>query len=231
MLLTPQDHARIADAVAVAEAGTRGEIVCAVIEDAAASYAEVPLAWAAALSLVLPALPLATISALQHLGVVLPAWTNPLLAAHFDLVTTVTGYVLVQCLLFAVVLAVASVPAIRRRLTPASISRAHVHARALEQFFARNLHQTIGQTGVLIFVAVRDRRVELLADSGINARVGKEAWGGIIDELTRGVRAGRLVDGLVAAIDGTGKLLRTYVPANGENPDELPNRAVEVPPR
>lgn len=230
MSFTPQDQARIAAAVAAAETGTRGEIVCAVMEEAG-TYAEVPLAWAAALSLILPALPLAMIGAAQHLGVMLPAWTTPLLAAHFNLVTTATGYVLLQCLLFALVLAVASLPVIRRRLTPTSISRAHVHARALEQFFARNLHQTIGQTGVLIFVAVKDRRVELLADSGINARVGDEAWRGIIDDLTGRVREGRLVDGLVAAIEATGKLLRTYVPAAGENPDELPNRAVEIPPR
>lgn len=228
MLLSPEDHRRIEGAIAVAEATTRGEIVCVITEEAAA-YAEVPLAWAAAAALVLPLLPLAALGVLRHADLPAPGWARPLIGAHVDVVTAVTGFVFLQCMLLIAVLAIASIPPVRRRLTPRSITRAHVRARALEQFFARGLDRTAERTGVLIFASLKDRQVEILADTGIDERVDASAWTAVIADLTAGVRVGRAADGFVAAIARAGRLLSEHFPARPDNPDELPNGLVELP--
>ncbi|MFC3068493.1 TPM domain-containing protein [Phenylobacterium soli] len=228
MLLSPEDHLRIERAIAAAEATTRGEIVCAVTEEAA-TYAEVPLAWAAIVALVLPLLPLAALGALRHAGLPAPGWARPLIGVHLDVVTAVTGFVFVQCTLFIAAFAIASIPAIRRVLTPRAIKQAQVRARALEQFVARGLGRTAERAGVLIFASLKDRQVEILADTGIDARADVGAWTEVVSDLTAGVRAGRPADGFIAAIERAGRLLSRHFPARGDNPNELPDGLVELP--
>lgn len=230
MLLKPDDHARIERAVAAAEATTRGEIVCAVTDEAA-TYAEVPLAWAATGALLLPLVALAVARAAGHFDYALGGWSAAHVAAmHAAVLTALTGYALLQCLLFAGIFALVSLPPIRRALTPPSLKRTRVRERALEQFFARGLDKTRDHTGVLIFVSLKDRRAEVLADSGINAKVGAAAWDKAIEDLQVGVKAGEPGSGLVAAIEGCGRLLAEHFPADSENPNELPNALIETPP-
>ena len=79
---------------------------------------------------------------------------------------------------------------VRLALVPKSIANANVRRRASEQFLAQNLHTTTGRTGVLIFVSVAEQRVEIIADSGIDARVPKGTWQNIVDEFTREIGDG-----------------------------------------
>ncbi|MBB3893009.1 putative membrane protein [Phenylobacterium haematophilum] len=228
MLLEAQDHARIAQAVAAAGATTSGEIVC-VVTNEAAPYAEVPLAWAALGALVLPVALLAAASATRHFDYTFGGWTaGHIGAVHAAVLTTLSGYVLLQCLLFAGLFALVSVPAIRRRLTPLSLRRMRVRERALEQFFVRGLDSTRERTGVLIFVSLKDRRAEVLADSGISGRVDPSVWDGVVAELVDGVRGGRPGDGLVAAVERCGRILTKSFPAQPGNPNELPDTLAET---
>lgn len=148
-------------------------------------------------------------------------------AAHAAVVTALTGYALVQCLLFVAIMVLVSIPPIRRWLTPPSLKRAHVRARAMEQFFARNLDKTRERSGVLIFVSLKDRHAQVLADTGISSKVAPAAWDEVIGELVKGVKTDKPVDGFVGAIAMCGRLLSTHFPAGAENPNELPNTVVE----
>jgi len=58
---------------------------------------------------------------------------------------------------------------------PGAVKHTHVHARAVEQF-AHRLHNTDGATGVLIFASLAERRVEIIADEDIHAKVGDPVW-------------------------------------------------------
>ncbi len=228
MLLSAQDHTRIAQATAAAEATTRGEIVC-VVADEAAPYMEVPLAWAAAGALVLPLIPLSFGALAAHLDDGLRGWSAAHIAATHVTVAAVLGaYALLQCMLFLAIALLASIPIVRRLLTPGSLKRGYVHQRALEQFFARDLHTTRERTGVLIYASLKDRRAEVVADIGIHAKVGPQAWDGVIAVLVAGMRAGEPGNGVVAAIRETGRLLTTHFPAEGDNPNELPNTITET---
>ncbi|MEW6596998.1 MAG: TPM domain-containing protein [Pseudomonadota bacterium] len=224
-MLSREDHGRIEAAIAAAEASTRGEIVCAVTEEAGV-YAEVPLAWAAAMALVLPLVPLAALGVFRHLGLAARAWS-----LHLDVITAVTGYVFVQCILFLAVFVAASVPAVRRWLTPALIKRKHVRARATEQFLARGLDRTRERIGVLIFVSLKDRQVEILADIGVSEKIAEPAWREVVADLVGGVRAGRPADGFVAAVARAGRLLAEHFPAGPDNPNELSDSVVDAPSR
>jgi putative membrane protein len=231
MLLNSADHERIAHAVATAEATTRGEIVCVVIDEAA-PYAEVPLAWAAIGALVLPLLALAAFAvaaALRHFDVP-GGWAAAQVAApHAAVLTTLTGYAALQCILFMGIFIFVSLTPIRRRLTPPSLKRARVRRRALEQFFASALHKTRERTGVLIFVSLNDRRAEVLADLGISEKVDPSEWEAAIADLVAGIRARRPGDGFVAAIERCGQLLAYHFPAGPDNPNERPDGLVESP--
>jgi putative membrane protein len=229
MLLSSEDHHRIEQAVAAAEAATRGEIVC-VVTDEAAHYAEVPLAWAAAGALLLPLLALTVAEVTGRFDYGLGGWVaGHIAAAHAAVLTALSSYALFQIALFAVLFVFVSIPPIRRRLTPTSHKRMHVRARALEQFLARELDKTRERTGVLIFVSLHDRRAEVLADSGISDKVDPSAWNEVIADLVSGVRAGKSGDGFVAAIDRCGRLLAEHFPAGPDNPNELPDALIESP--
>jgi putative membrane protein len=115
----------------------------------------------------------------------------------------------------------------RAPLVPARIKRLHASAR--ETFLVQNLHTTVGHTGVLIFVSVAERQVEILADTAIDARVARGTWTTIVEELTSAIGKGRPADGLVAAIAAVGGHLARHFPPDTRHADELPNHLIILP--
>ena len=228
MLLSSQDHKRIALATAAAEATTRGQIVCVVAEQAA-PYMEVPFAWGAVGALLVPVGLLALGGVATHWFDSVWGWSAVHIAATHSTVAAALGaYALLQCLLFVAIVLLASIPAVRRTLTPASLKHGHVHQRALEQFFARGMGNTRERTGVLIYASLTDRCAEVVADEGVNAKVSPQAWGEVIAALTSGMKAGKPGDGFVAAIETCGRLLAAHFPSEGDGRNELPDAVVEM---
>ena len=170
------DHDRIEAAVTAAEDGSRGEIVC-VLAHEVSHYPEIPLAWGAAAALVVP--PIAVALGLRPLALASPGgdWTIAHAAAiDGQIALALTAYAIAQAVLFAVVALVASIPAVRRPLTPGFLKRRRVRLAAERQFATIAAHAMGSDTGVLIFVAQDDRRVEILADAAIHAKVGLPLW-------------------------------------------------------
>ena len=63
------------------------------------------------------------------------------------------------------------------------------------------------RTGILIFVSLFERRVEVVGDSGINARVDPDDWVHVVEDILVGVRKGQMAEGFVKAINRCGALL------------------------
>ena len=171
-MLSEADHQKIAAAVGAAEARTTGEIVCILTREVS-NYREVPLAWAIAVALIAP--PLALLAGLP--AEALTPWARDWSAGAAPAVTltrALEAYGLLQVVLFALVAGVASIPQVRRALTPAPLKRHRVHRAALQQFLATGLHLSTGRTGVVIFASQHDRRVELLADDAIPRGRGRD---------------------------------------------------------
>ena len=95
--------------------------------------------------------------------------------------------------------------------------------RALELFSRFRVWDTEHNSGVLIYVQLVDRQVEILADRGIHKKVGNDAWQRICHEMEQAFRADRFEAGAVAGIQAVGQILAEHFPADTENPDELPN--------
>jgi putative membrane protein len=224
MRLSGTDHKRVSDAIASAERSTSGEIFC-VIAEATDDYRAVAFAWAALAALVLPPLLLWSgvvgpqlLSAGWHVSASTMAGARPIVALYATL----------SVLLFIAALLIARIPPITRRLTPTSLKRAAVHRRAMESFLSHGIHVTEDRTGVVIFLSMGDHVAEIVADEAIHARVDPDAWGAAISTLLEEVRQGRIADGFVRAIAACGMLLAEHFPPRERNPNELPDKLIEL---
>lgn len=95
--------------------------------------------------------------------------------------------------------------------------------RAVELFGRLRVWDTAENSGILIYVQLVDRRVEILADRGIAARVAQAEWDALCRGMEAAFRAGEYRQGLLAAIDGATQCLAAHFPAGTDNPNELPN--------
>lgn len=99
--------------------------------------------------------------------------------------------------------------------------------RALEHFARLRIWDTEDNAGVLIYLLLCDRRVEIVADRGIHACVGEAAWEAICGAMQREFAAGRFEAGMLAGLGAVSDLLELHFPAKaGGNPNELPDAPV-----
>ena len=98
--------------------------------------------------------------------------------------------------------------------------------RAIEVFSQLRVWDTEENSGVLIYVQLIDRDIEIIADRGINARVAQAEWDAICTRMEAEFRAGRFEAGALAGIGEVTTLLTHHFPAREANSDELPDRPV-----
>ncbi len=110
---------------------------------------------------------------------------------------------------------------------PALLAGRSARERALEQFARHRVWDTEDNAGVLIYLLVADRRVEIVADRGIHARVGAAAWEAICGAMQREFAAERYEAGVLMGLSAVSDLLARHFPsAPGANPNELPDAPV-----
>lgn len=97
-------------------------------------------------------------------------------------------------------------------------------ARAIDVFAQLRVWDTEHNSGVLIYVQLVDRKVEIVADRGINALVSQADWDAVCRRLEQSYRQRDFERGTLAAIDALSEILARHFPADESNPDELPNR-------
>ncbi|HEY0926362.1 TPM domain-containing protein [Brevundimonas sp.] len=225
---TPETHARIAAAIAAAEANTSGEVFC-VLARKVSSYRDVSLAWAAAAALILPL-------GLVPLGFEpdwVPGLTDSWEAAHLaardaNIGHAVTAYALIQAAVFLGVFLLTSIPFLRRWVTPRSIRRARVQKAAMQQFLAHGLHVTEARTGVLLFASLADHQVEVIADQGIHSRVDQGVWGDAVEALSKGLKRGDAAAGFEAAVGLCGAVLAEHFPPSSRDRNEIEDKLVII---
>lgn len=102
--------------------------------------------------------------------------------------------------------------------------KAHPMERAEEVFRKLNMNDTLERTGVLIYLAVKDRKFAILGDQGIDQLVPENFWEDIKNRTISHCREGRFFEGIHEAIGEVGEKLHEYFPAReGDNPNELSN--------
>jgi uncharacterized membrane protein len=99
--------------------------------------------------------------------------------------------------------------------------------RAIEHFTRLRVWDTEDNAGVLIYLLLADRRVEIVADRGIHARVGDTAWETICGAMQQEFAAGRFEVGMLSGLAAVSDLLaQHFPPKRGENPNELPDSPI-----
>ncbi|HMK37744.1 MAG TPA: hypothetical protein VK569_00295 [Bacteroidota bacterium] len=122
----------------------------------------------------------------------------------------------------AAMLAVRFIPALKRLCAGSHLMTRRVEQRAAEAFVSEEVFATHNRTGILIFLSIMERRVLVVGDSGIHARVRQDDWQEIIGFMVGAIRAGKPADGLVEAIGRCGALLAAHGVGRGaSDTDEL----------
>lgn len=99
-------------------------------------------------------------------------------------------------------------------------------SRALEVFAALGVWDTAANNGVLIYVLLADKDVEIVADRGYNLRVTTDEWADICHAMERLFQAGDYKAGALEGVRRVGDILAKHFPPvpGGRDEDELPNR-------
>lgn len=200
--LNETDLQRIEEAVQRVEQTTKGELVTVIARQSDA-YDAFPYLWAALFTLAGSAIAFLVFPGIE---------TKTLIAGQLGA--------------FVLLLLFLSLSKIRTTLVPKSIKNLRASRVAREQFFTQSVFDTADRSGVLIFVSVAEHYVEIIADKGVSQHIDNAQWQKVIDQFVGDVKAGRTADGFITAIDACGDLMAAPYPADGDNPNQLPNRLI-----
>jgi putative membrane protein len=202
-VFTEADRQAVREAIVAAERKTVGEILPVVVER---SDPHPAAEWLAALSFVLVG---------STLLIVLLPWKHPAWVLGEQALLGIAGYLLARWL-----------PDLKRSFVFENRATGVAEEQAFQEFYANGLHRTRSATGVLLFVSLFERRVVVLADEGIDAKVDASYWEGVDEAVLEGVRRGSLRDGLVAGVRLVGDLLSEQFPWTEGDRNEVPDRVV-----
>jgi putative membrane protein len=200
-IFTPDKEERVEEAIGRAEAKTSGEIVPMVV-DQSDPYLHVDFIGALIV---------------QFAAFLAALWLLPVFEPWWVLAVQVLGLVVGF-------LAFRHVGFLKRLCLSPKIAEEEVFERALRAFRELALNRTAGRTGILVLVSLLEHRVQVLADSGINARVKPGTWDQVVEIVLAGIRQGDLCQGLCDAVDRCGEILAQEFPIQPDDVNELPDR-------
>ncbi len=191
-ILAEADLNHIKEAVSAAEKQTSGEIVPYIVRQSAQHEVAV---WrgAALLALLAYAMILAVRWFSGWGGTLITEGITPVLVV---ILTGAIGAVVTQW-----------IPGLKRKLAGNRRLALATHHRAMEAFVEKEVFLTRERTGILLFISLFEHRIEVVGDSGINAKVSPEEWTHIVAIIRTHMKDGRLKDGLVEGIQECGHLL------------------------
>jgi putative membrane protein len=208
--LSEQDRERIDNAVKEAERHTSGEIVPMVVS---ASY-HYPMS--NVLGGIIFAFPISLV-----LTYFVGSW---LWIGHYNL-WLFLGIIIILFILFYQV--VKWTYGLKRFFISDKEIDEEVEEAAITAFFREGLYHTKDETGILIFISVFERRVWMLADRGINAKVKEGEWDAIVKMITEGIKNKNQAEATCKAIGETGRILKEHFPRKADDTNELKNLIVE----
>jgi uncharacterized membrane protein len=93
--------------------------------------------------------------------------------------------------------------------------------RALVVFNKLEMEKTASRNGVLIYLAVKNRKFAIIGDTAIHQFVTESFWDSVRNKMLDHFRENRFTEGLIGAITETGKQLKTYFPYQTDDKNEL----------
>ncbi len=204
MGLNDADRARVEAAVKAAETRTAAQFAL-VVAHASDDYALYPILWSALIALIVGDLAALIWSDLAALWVVV-----------------------IEAVLFIAADLILHLKPLRFRCVPARVRKSHAARLARLEFAALVHDRTPGDVGLLLFVSEAERHVEILVDRGIAAKIPETAWQQIVADFVAAIKAGRVAEALIGAVDAGAALLATHFPPQPGAPNTIPDRVTEI---
>ena len=183
--LTPEEQERIAAAVTAVQKRTKAAFALAILP-VSDRYSLFPPVWGAFLAM----------AALGILALLRPE------------LTVGTAFLVTPSIFFVFTFVLDWLP-LRLLVVPKGLKHRLASELAHREFAARILASAQHRNGILLFVSLRERYVEIIADRDIHSRVTEGTWDKIVAEFSTAVKAGRLTEGLIAAIESCGAVLQS----------------------
>jgi putative membrane protein len=101
-----------------------------------------------------------------------------------------------------------------------------VREGAVRAFYEKSLYRTRDETGILIYISLREHRVWILGDRGINTKIHSGFWEDLSAELATGIREGRAGAVVTSVIEKCGAELASHFPRKPDDTNELDNRVM-----
>lgn len=93
--------------------------------------------------------------------------------------------------------------------------------RAMAVFAELKMHKTKQHNGVLIYVAIDDRKLAIFGDTAIHDHVGQDFWNDVRDQMIQEFRKGKYAQGIAQGVTMAGEKLRTHFPWQSDDKNEL----------
>lgn len=215
--LTKEDYEKIKKSVEKAELKSSGEIATAFIKQSD-TYALNELLFSVILTFVIFSISLFYFESV-----------NDVLKNFFweySEYNAVMVYGFVTFLLIFIFYFVCNIPVIDRLIVPKKVMNEKVKNRALRYFVESGVINTKDRTGILIFISLLEKRVELIADIGIAEKIKQEEWDNVVNLIVEGIKQGNWVDNLTKGIEICGNMLEKHFERAENDENELNDNIV-----
>ena len=210
--LSKDDMKKISSAVKNAESKTSGEIVTAMIKESY-DYAIYELMFAVIIGFLYFVIMMFFVGNIEQL-LQEKFW-------DYSVNYLVMFYGFSTFIVITIFYFIGNISRIDRLIVPKKLRNRKVQERATRYFMESGVYNTKDRTGILIFISIMERRVELLADSGINELISPEKWQNIVDNIIKGIRQKEIANHLVESISDCGNLLAEHFPIQTDDKNEL----------
>ena len=102
------------------------------------------------------------------------------------------------------------------------------HSRAIEVFTNLHVWDTAANNGVLVYLLLADRQVEIVADRGVHAKIGQAGWEAICQTMEARLRQREFEAAALHGVAAIAALLTAHYPASGSKTNELDDWPVVV---
>jgi putative membrane protein len=113
------------------------------------------------------------------------------------------------------------IPPLKRFFIPKRQLEEEVREAAMTAFFVEKLYKTKDENGILLFISVFERKVWIIADGGINAKINQNRWQDLVNLITNGIKEGKQAQAICEAIHQAGNILKEHFPIQPDDNNEL----------
>ena len=110
---------------------------------------------------------------------------------------------------------------LERRVHRLPLRRPDALRRARTVFAHLGMHLTAERHGVLIYLAVEDKKLAVVGDEGIHRQVGDAYWESVRDLMIAHLREGRALEAVLAGVAEVGRVLARHFPRRPDDRNEL----------